>query len=228
MNAEIKTVDALAKLIDHTILNADASFVEIERVCAEARKYRFKTVCVNSTRVALCTNLLEGSGVLPIAVIGFPLGAMATESKAYEASNAILAGAREIDMVINIGLLKDKDFAGVTTDIKAVVLASAPFPVKVIIETALLTRDEKIAACQAIVDAGAAFVKTSTGFSIAGAQADDIKLMRKIVGVNVGVKASGGIRTWEIAKLMLNSGANRIGASASIKILEEFAEAQNV
>ena len=228
MNLEIKTVNDLAKLIDHTILNPDASTEEIKRICAEARKHKFKTVCVNSSRVALCTKLLEGSDVLPISVIGFPLGAMTTESKAYEASNAILDGAREIDMVINIGMLKDKDFSGVTSDIKAVVLASAPFPVKVIIETALLTQEDKIAACKASVDAGASFVKTSTGFSTAGANADDIKLMRNIVGEKLGVKASGGIRNWETAKLMLNSGANRIGASASIKILEEFVEAQNV
>ena len=228
MKVEIKNADDLAKFIDHTILNADASFEDIARVCEEARKYRFKTVCVNSARIAQCSELLKDSEVLPICVVGFPLGAMTTESKAYEASNAILAGAQEIDMVINVGMLKDKNIDAVLADIKAIVKASAPYPVKVIIETALLTTEEKIAACKASVDAGAAFVKTSTGFSTAGAHADDIKLMREIVGNALGVKASGGIRTWENAKLMLNSGANRLGASASIKILEEFTEAQNV
>ncbi|MCD4656136.1 MAG: deoxyribose-phosphate aldolase [Planctomycetes bacterium] len=228
MNIEIKTTDELAQLIDHTILNADASFEDISRVCEEARTYRFKTVCVNSARIARCAELLEGSKVLPISVVGFPLGAMTTESKAYEASNAILAGAKEIDMVINVGLLKDRDFRRVIEDISAIVKASAPYPVKVIIETSLLTREEKIAVCKASVDAGAAFVKTSTGFSTAGANADDIKLMREIVGESMGVKASGGIRSWEKAELMINAGANRIGASASIKILEEFIEARNV
>jgi len=228
MRVEVKTVEDLAQMIDHTILKADASYEAVKKVCEEAREYKFKTVCVNSSRVALVSEFLEGSGVLPISVVGFPLGAMTTESKAYEASTAILAGAQEIDMVINIGWLKDRKLAALTDDIRAVVKASAPYPVKVIIETSLLTDEEKELACKSSVDAGAAFVKTSTGFSTGGATAEDIALMRRVVGENVGVKASGGIRNWETAKLMINSGANRIGASASIKILEEFIEAQNV
>ena len=228
MKIELKSVLELAQMIDHTILKADASFADLKKICDEAREYKFKTVCVNSTRIKQCAELLEGSGVLPISVVGFPLGAMTTESKAYEASNAILAGAQEIDMVINIGWLKDKKYEAVQADISAVVKASAPYPVKVIIESCLLTDEEKEIACKASVDAGAAFVKTSTGFSTGGAKAEDIALMRKTVGENVGVKASGGIRSWETAKLMIESGANRIGASASIQILEEFIEAQNV
>jgi len=228
MRVEVKTVEDLAQMIDHTILKADASYEAVKKVCEEAREYKFKTVCVNSSRVALVSEFLEGSGVLPISVVGFPLGAMTTESKAYEASNAILAGAQEIDMVINIGWLKDRKLEALTDDIRAVVKASAPVPVKVIIETSLLTDEEKELACKASVEAGAAFVKTSTGFSTGGATAEDIALMRRVVGENVGVKASGGIRNWETAKLMIESGANRIGASASIKILEEFIEAQNV
>jgi deoxyribose-phosphate aldolase len=215
----IRTSRDLAPYIDHTLLKADATRDELIKLCDEARKYGFATVCVNSSNVALVKRLLEGSAVKPIAVVGFPLGAASTSAKAFETREAIRAGAAEIDMVINIGQLKAKNYAYVECDIHEVVQAAKPRPVKVILETGALTRDEKVIGCALAKAAGAAFVKTSTGFGPGGATAEDIALMRQIVGEDVGVKASGGVRTTADAQKMVEAGANRIGASASVAIV---------
>jgi deoxyribose-phosphate aldolase len=212
----------LAGLIDHTVLKPDATSADIVRACKEAIEHRFATVCVNSRFIPLATQNLAGSAVKPIAVVGFPLGAASTASKAFETREAIRDGAREIDMVLAIGALKEKDYAYVSRDIAEVVKASQGHPVKVILETALLTLDEKIKACTLAKDAGASFVKTSTGFGPGGATAEDIALMRKTVGPEMGVKASGGIRTREDALKMIEAGANRIGASSSVAIVKNF------
>lgn len=209
----------LAARIDHTLLKPDATREEIQRVCEEARKYHFATVCVNSTYAGLTAELLKGSSVKAIAVVGFPLGAASSASKAFEAREAVNAGAQEIDMVINIGALKSRDYNYVLEDIREVVKASAPYAVKVILETSALNEDEKVIGCALSRAAGAAFVKTSTGFGSGGATAEDIALMRRIVGPEMGVKASGGIRTYEDAAKMIAAGATRIGASASVAIV---------
>ncbi len=210
---------SLASKIDHTLLKPDATKDEIQRVCEEARKYHFATVCVNSTYIGLVAELLKGTTTKAIAVVGFPLGAASTASKAFEAREAVRAGALEIDMVINIGALKGRDYGLVLEDIRKVVEASAPYPVKVILETSSINDDEKVIGCALSKAAGAAFVKTSTGFASGGATAEDIELMRRVVGPEMGVKASGGIRTYEDAARMIAAGANRIGASASIAIV---------
>lgn len=215
--------ETLAAKIDHTLLKPDATREEIERVCAEARKYHFATVCVNSTYVGLVAQLLKGSSTKAIAVVGFPLGAAATATKAFEARESIRAGAEEIDMVINIGALKSRDYALVLDDIRQVVEASKPYGVKVILETSSITEDQKIIGCALSKAAGASFVKTSTGFASGGATAEDIALMRRVVGPEMGVKASGGIRTYEDAAKMIAAGASRIGASASIAIVTKAA-----
>lgn len=209
----------LARVIDHTLLKPTATRADIVRICEEARKYGFASVCVNTTWVPLVAKLLAGSRVMPIAVVGFPLGAMATPAKAAETRQAVADGAEEIDMVINIGWLKGGEHDKVFDDIRAVVEAAAGRPVKVILETAMLDRDEKIAACAIAKAAGAAFVKTSTGFGGGGATVDDVRLMRAAVGPDMGVKASGGVRSAEDARAMLAAGATRIGASASVKIV---------
>jgi deoxyribose-phosphate aldolase len=209
----------VAKRIDHTLLKPDATRSELEKLCKEAAQYHFASVCVNTTWVPLCVQWLKGSGVMTICVVGFPLGAAFTRAKAAETREAIAAGAAEIDMVINIGLLKSGDHDRVFDDIKGVVEAAAGRPVKVILETHLLTREEKIAACAISRAAGAAFVKTSTGFSGGGATVEDIELMRAVVGPNMGVKASGGVRTAADAQRMIAAGADRIGASASVAIV---------
>jgi len=215
----VKPRDDIAGMIDHTILKPDDTRAELEKVCAEARQWRFATVCVNASNIPLVAKLLDGSGVKPIAVVGFPLGAMTATAKAFEAREAVRNGAKEIDMVINIGALKNKDYATVLDDICKVVMASKPYPVKVILETAGLTQDEKIIGCALSKAAGAAFVKTATGFGPGGATVEDIQLMRKIVGAEIGVKASGGVRTAEDARKMREAGADRIGASASVAIV---------
>jgi len=215
----IRTSRDLAPYIDHTLLKADATRDELVKLCDEARKYGFATVCVNSSNVALCSRLLQGSSTKPIAVVGFPLGAASTSAKTFESREAIRAGAAEIDMVINIGQLKAKNYAYVECDIREVVQAARPRPVKVILETGALTRDEKVIACALAKAAGAAFVKTSTGFGPGGATAEDIALMRGVVGDDVGVKASGGVRTTADAQKMVEAGANRLGASASVAIV---------
>ncbi|MCL5260636.1 MAG: deoxyribose-phosphate aldolase [Gammaproteobacteria bacterium] len=214
----------LAAVIDHTLLKPDATHADLVKLCKEARQYNFATVCVNSSNIAEVARLLEGSEVKPIAVVGFPLGAAMAQAKAFEAKEAIKSGALEIDMVINIGALKSKDYQTVFADIAQVVAAGAPCPVKVILETSALNEDEKIAACVLAKAAGAAFVKTSTGFGGGGATVEDITLMRRIVGDDMSVKASGGIRTRADAEKMLKAGANRIGASASVAIVTGKAE----
>ena len=209
----------LAKLIDHTLLKAEATRDEVVKLCEEARKYKFASVCVNTTWVPLCKAMLANSGVMVCTVVGFPLGAMSPQAKAYEAREAVRQGAKEIDMVINIGALKSKDYETVFEDICRVVKASAPAAVKVILETSALNNEEKIIGCTLSKLAGAAFVKTSTGFGKGGATVEDIQLMRSIVGGELGVKASGGVRTVEDAIKMAQAGANRIGASASVAIV---------
>ncbi len=209
----------LAPLIDHTLLKADATRDELKKLCDEAKRYGFATVCVNAVNVRFCASQLSGSSVKAIAVVGFPLGAQTPNAKAYETREAVRNGAQEIDMVINVGALKGKDYALVLEDITAVVCAAAPKPVKVILETALLNREQKIIACALSKVGGAAFVKTSTGFGPGGATPEDIALMREVVGPDVGVKASGGVRTEEDARKMIAAGANRLGASASVAIV---------
>lgn len=212
----------LAKMIDHTLLKPDATQQEIAQLCFEARKYGFASVCVNPTWVSLCAELLKGSPVKVCTVIGFPLGATSSETKAFETETAIRAGATEIDMVINIGALKARDLDTVARDIRGVVNAAHPRGaiVKVIIETALLTDEEKTIASLLSKEAGADFVKTSTGFAGGGATVQDVALMRKAVGPDMGVKASGGVRTFEDAENMIKAGATRIGASAGVKIIQ--------
>lgn len=210
----------LNKMIDHTILKANVTKKEVERICKEALEYDFASVCVNTCHAAFVAEQLKGSDVKTCVVVGFPLGAMITEAKAFETKIAVEKGADEVDMVINIGALKDGNIELVEADIRAVVEAAKPALVKVIIETCLLTDEEKVMACEAAVRAGADFVKTSTGFSTGGATAEDIALMRKTVGPDLGVKASGGVRTKEDAEKMIEAGATRIGASASIAIVE--------
>jgi deoxyribose-phosphate aldolase len=211
----------VAKMIDHTLLKADAIKEEIEKLCAEAKEYNFASVCVNPTWVKESAKLLNGTEVKVCTVIGFPLGATTTETKAFETTNAIQNGATEVDMVINIGALKDKQDDLVEQDVRAVVdAAKGKALVKVIIETALLTEEEKVRACKISVAAGADFVKTSTGFSTGGATLDDIKLMRETVGPDIGVKASGGVRDANSAYSLIDAGATRIGASSGIAILK--------
>jgi deoxyribose-phosphate aldolase len=215
----LRTSADLAQYIDHTLLKADATTADVLRVCDEALQYGFATVCVNSVNVAAAARALAGSAVKPIAVVGFPLGAALPSAKAFEAREAVRCGAREIDMVVNLGALKAKDYALVSRDIAEVVLAARPWPVKVILETSQLGQDEKIIACALAKAAGAAFVKTSTGFSGGGATVEDVALMRRIVGDDMGVKASGGVRSTEDALKLLAAGANRLGASASVAIV---------
>jgi len=211
----------LAKMIDHTALKPDTSREQIEKLCDEARDFNFASVCVNPTWVALAAEKLEGAEAKVCTVIGFPLGAVTTETKAFETKDAIQKGATEVDMVINIGALKDGNNELVEQDIKAVVeAAKGKALVKVIIETCLLTDEEKTRACELSVKAGADYVKTSTGFSTGGATVEDIKLMRKTVGPNIGVKASGGVRDLEGSQAMIDAGATRIGASAGVKIVQ--------
>ncbi|WP_125152200.1 deoxyribose-phosphate aldolase [Clostridium rectalis] len=209
----------LASMIDHTMLKPESIEEDIKNICKEAIANEFASVCINPCYVKLASNLLKESKVKVCTVIGFPLGATTTKVKAFEVEDAILNGAREVDMVINIGKLKDKDYDYVKEDIKAVVdKAKGRALSKVIIETCLLTEEEKIIACKIAKEVGADFVKTSTGFSKAGAKVEDIKTMRETVGKEMGVKASGGVRTYEDAIKMIEAGASRIGASASIEI----------
>ena len=214
-----------ASLIDHTLLKPDASQTEIKHLCEEAAQYHFASVCVNPTWVRACACHLQGTGVPVCTVIGFPLGATLPDVKAYEARRAIMDGAREVDMVINVGALKSGDDCLVEHDIRSVVEVAHEYDVtcKVIIETALLTDDEKVRACQAAKNAGADFVKTSTGFSKGGATVADIALMRRVVGPELGVKASGGVKNIDDARAMVEAGATRIGASVGVKIAQEAA-----
>ena len=211
----------LNKYIDHTLLKPEAIKEQITKLCQEARQYDFASVCVNTCYVPLAKQLLAGSDVKVCCVVGFPLGAMDTVSKAFEAKTAVENGAQEVDMVINIGALKDKDYDYVTKDIAAVVEASKPAIVKVIIEACLLTDEEKVEACKCSMNAKAEFVKTSTGFSTHGATPEDVALMKKTVGNVCKVKAAGGVRSYDDAMKMIEAGADRLGCSAGIKVMEE-------
>lgn len=211
----------ISKYIDHTILSPDATKQEVTKMCDEAKKYEFKSVCVNSSYVEYVKQELENSNILVCSVVGFPLGSVVTEVKSYETQLAVEQGANEIDMVINISKLKDKEYEYVLNDIKSVVKSADGKTVKVIIETCLLEDKEKIKACELAMEAGADFVKTSTGFSTGGATIKDVKLMKNTVGDNLGVKASGGIKNLHDAKNMIDAGASRIGASSGVKIVSE-------
>ncbi len=213
----------LARMIDHTLLKPEATEEEIEKLCKEAVEYNFASVCINPDYVSFAKTHLKNSPVKVCTVIGFPLGATTTKSKVCEAEEAISNGSQEVDMVINIGKLKSKDFKYVEHDIRAVVEAahSKSAIVKVIIETCLLTDEEKEKVCTLAKNAGANFVKTSTGFSKGGATAADVALMRRVVGPSMGVKASGGVRSYDDAVQMVRSGANRIGTSSGVKIVLE-------
>jgi deoxyribose-phosphate aldolase len=214
--------EKMASLIDHTALKPDTTKQQIEQLCAEAAKHGFASVCVNPTWVKMAAELLRESSVKVCTVIGFPLGASTTETKVFETENAITGGATEVDMVINIGALKSGDAGLVEQDIRAVVeAAGAEALTKVIIETALLSDEEKVQACELAKAAGADFVKTSTGFASGGATAEDVALMRKTVGPDIGVKASGGVRDRKTADEMVRAGATRIGASAGVAIIAD-------
>jgi deoxyribose-phosphate aldolase len=217
----------LARYIDHTVLKPEAAEAQLVQLCEEARRYQFMAVCVNPVWVKRCAQWLQGSSTRIATVVGFPLGATLPEVKAYETQQVLEAGAQEVDMVINVGALKSKDYALVTRDIAAVVRAvrSGGAITKVIIEAALLDDEEKVIACQLAVEVGAEFVKTSTGFASSGATAHDVALMCQTVGPQVGVKAAGGIRTYADVLKMIEAGATRIGASASVKIMQEAEQA---
>ena len=209
------------KLIDHTLLKAFATEDDIKKLCSEAIEYNFKSVCVNPANVKLAKEELLGSDVLVCTVIGFPLGANTKEIKALETFDAIKNGADEIDMVINIGKAKEKDYNYIEDEIKLVVSSAVGKTVKVIIETCYLDEDEKVEVCKAALRAGASFVKTSTGFGTGGAKIEDVKLMKDTVGSTLGVKASGGIHSYAEVQSLVAAGATRIGASSGIKIMEE-------
>lgn len=209
----------IARLIDHTLLNPEATEAEIRRLCEEAKRFRFASVCVHPCWVPLCRKLITDGSVKVCTVVGFPLGANHTEVKAFEAARAVKDGAQELDMVANIGWIKSGKMDLVEEDIRSVVKAAKGVPVKVIIETCLLTDEEKVRASLAAKNAGAAFVKTSTGFNKGGATVGDVALMRRVVGPKMGVKASGGVRDVGTALQMIESGATRIGASASVAIV---------
>ncbi len=210
------------KYIDHTILKPEASEADIRKLCAEALKYHFATAFVNPCWVELAASLLKGSDVNVGVAIGFPLGAHTTASKVFQVKEAIALGAQEPDMVINIGAIKSGNWDLVRTDIAAVAQAAKPRGIKVILETCLLTNDEKVRAAQTAKEAGAAFVKTSTGFSTGGATVEDVKLLRRTVGSEMGVKASGGIRDFAAARAMIDAGATRVGTSAGVKIMQDY------
>ncbi|MBO8177623.1 deoxyribose-phosphate aldolase [Aeribacillus pallidus] len=211
----------IARMIDHTLLKPETTKEQIEKLCNEAKEYNFASVCVNPTWVKYASELLQGTEVKVCTVIGFPLGANTPETKAFETKNAIENGAEEVDMVINIGALKSGNYDLVEEDIRAVVeAAKGKALTKVIIETSLLTEEEKVKACELSVKAGADYVKTSTGFSTGGATVEDVALMRKTVGPDIGVKASGGVRSADDAEKMIEAGATRIGASSGVKIVQ--------
>lgn len=218
-----KVPSGVASLIDHTLLKADATRQEIEKLCREAREFSFATVCINPCWVATAARLLKGSSVGVCTVVGFPLGATTTDVKQYETRRVIYDDANEVDMVINVGALKSGDLGLVERDIAAVVSACKDCGVlsKVIIEAALLTDEEKITACALSKAAGADYVKTSTGFGPGGATVADVELMRRVVGPDIGVKAAGGVRDYEALKNLVSAGASRVGASAGVKIVQE-------
>lgn len=216
------TKEEIARLIDHTLLKPEAKYEDIKKLCEEAKKYHFFAVCINPSFVKIAKELLKDTDIKVATVVGFPLGAGSINTKVFEAKDAILNGADEIDMVINIGALKSKDYGYVYEEIRAIKSMAKEKVLKVIIEAPILTYEEKIIACALSKSAGADFVKTSTGFSKqGGATVEDVKLMREIVGEKMGVKAAGGIRTFNKAVEMINAGANRIGASSSVRIMED-------
>ena len=211
----------LSKYIDHTLLKADASIDAIKKLCAEAKEYDFKSVCVNSCNIGICKKELQGSDVLVCTVIGFPLGAMSTKAKVFEAKDAVEMGADEVDMVINIGRLKDSDLDYCTDEIKQIKQVIGDKTLKVIIETCLLSDQQIVDACHCVLNAGADFVKTSTGFSTSGATFEGVKLMKKTVGDKCLIKAAGGVRSHEDMLKMIELGANRIGTSSGTKLIEK-------
>lgn len=219
MEERIYTPAELAGYIDHTLLKPEATVDDVKKICKEAVVHHFASVCVNPSYIKLVADELRGSGVTPCCVAGFPFGTHTPEAKAAETAQAVANGAGEVDMVINVGAIMSGDWALVERDIAAVVAAAGSAKVKVILETCLLSDEEKVKACEISKKVGAAFVKTSTGYSSGGATIHDVALMRATVGPDVGVKASGGVRTYEDAVAMLNAGANRLGASAGIKII---------
>src|SRR5437870_9112383 len=216
----------LARYIDHTLLRADAAAKDIERLCAEAREHHFYAVCVNGSWVVQARHLLDGSAVKVATVVGFPLGATDSDTKRFETEAAIDNGAHEIDVVLNIGRLKDNDHGYVLRELRDVAEAADERPVKVILETCLLTREEKIRACRLAVDSGARFVKTSTGFNSGGATIEDVKLLREIVGEKFGVKAAGGIRDTATALAMIEAGATRLGTSSGMAIVRSMSRVE--
>ncbi|MCP4872705.1 MAG: deoxyribose-phosphate aldolase [Proteobacteria bacterium] len=220
VHAVARTDRSVARYIDHTLLKPEATREQVVKLCEEARRYGFYSVCVNSSNIPLASELLAGSTTVPICVVGFPLGANLPQVKAYEATEAIKVGAKEIDTVINIGALKSGDFQAVLEDLTMTVKASAPYPVKVILETSKLTEEEKVAACVLTRESGAAFVKTSTGFGGGGATIEDVALMARVVkGAGLKVKASGGVRNAAGARAMIEAGADRLGASSSVAVV---------
>jgi deoxyribose-phosphate aldolase len=218
------TRQQLASMIDHSLLRPNATLEELKRVCQEAIEYGFKAVCINPIFVADAVSLLKGKDVVVCSVVGFPFGTHSSEIKAKETTEVIERGAREVDMVIWVGALKEKKDRDVVKDIRAVVDAARGCPVKVILETCYLTEEEKVRGCRLVMEAGAAFVKTSTGFASEGATVEDVKLMRRTVGKDFGVKAAGGIRTLDNALKMIEAGANRLGTSGSVAIIRRFDE----
>ena len=220
------TPNALARLIDHTLVRADAAIQDLEKLCAEAREHKFYSVSVNGSWVIEARHFLEGCDVKVGCSVGFPLGATSADVKRFETEAAIDDGAHEIDVVLNVARLKDGDDRYVLRELRDVVEAADERPVKVILETCLLTNEQKVRACKLVVESGAHFVKTSTGFSAGGATVDDVKLMRQTVGPKFGVKASGGIRDTRTALAMMAAGATRLGTSASVAIVNGLAEIQ--
>lgn len=215
------------KYFDHTMLKADATKEEIIKLCQEAKKYNFASVCINPCYISLCCEELKGTDVYVCTVVGFPLGSMTTEAKLLETQDAIKNNATEVDMVINVGKLKDKDYDYVKNEISLLKQVCGDKVLKVIIETGLLTDDEKVKACELAKEAGADFVKTSTGMSKGGATKEDIALMRKTVGPDMGVKASGGIGDLKAAQEMIEAGASRIGCSSTVNIIEDYIKLNN-
>jgi deoxyribose-phosphate aldolase len=224
MDKKLLSPAQLAAFIDHTILKADATARDIEKLCAEAHEHKFYSVCVNGSRITAARHFLEGTDVKVASVVGFPLGAMSADAKRFETEAAIDDGAQEIDVVLNVGRLKDGNDKYVLRELCDVVEAADERTVKVILETCLLKQEEKIRACKLVVESGAHFVKTSTGFNSGGATVDDVRLMRETVGPKFGVKASGGIRDTKTALAMIEAGATRLGTSASVAIVKGLAE----
>lgn len=222
MSSVALSKEALAQRIEHTLLRPDATSADIQRLCQDAAKHRFHCVCVNGSRVLQAVTFLEESGIKVAATIGFPLGATDADTKRFETDAAIDNGAHEFDIVLNVGRLKEGDYSYVLRELRDVVEAADELPVKVILEVCLLTEQQKLDACTLVLDSGAHYVKTSTGFAASGATVEDVRLLRQAVGPRFGVKAAGGIRSLATAKAMIEAGADRLGTSAGVTILSEF------